>query len=319
MALNTASAIAYNKERGYSQKAIGIIQFVVNAKTTGVWDSQAVQAVHDWQKSKNGQIDADGKVGPATLGYFIGELELAYRKPEADVLRQFPHKMGSESGPGKQNAVDEFTHQTVKQPRLGKFTEGGKPMWGIQGSFKVRLTLSPALSESERCKYEYRQYIKGSLTIEDGSWNGPIWNAKPGTKKSIGSKVTVPVDPKNPSLGFGLTSSWKEDGLDRTHEGRGIRRFGYRDYCDSSEPGYQNQWLPDQNGHIYALQDSFGYAEPYFKIAIRITLEYHYKGEVVRVTRDPNTEETVPVEVVKSKIWSYKFDEKMNWDKLPPL
>lgn len=319
MALNKGAAISYNKERGYSQKAIGIIQFVVGAKTTGVWDNQAVEAVYAWQQSKNGQIASDGKVGPETLGYFIGELELAYRKPDADVLRQFPHKMASQSEPGKQNPVDEFTHQTVIQPRLGKFTEGGKQMWGIQGSFKVRLKLSPALSESERCNYEYRQYIKGNLTLEEGSWNGPIWNAKPGTKKSVASKVTVPIDPKLPHLGFGLSSSWKEDGLDRTSEGLGIRRFGYRDFADSPQPGYQNQWLPDGSGALYVLQDSFGYAERYTGIAVRITLEYSYRGDVVRVVRNPQTEETEPVEVVKSKSWAYKFDEKLRWDKLPPL
>lgn len=124
MALNKGAAISYNKERGYSQKAIGIIQFVVGAKTTGVWDNQAVEAVYAWQQSKNGQIASDGKVGPETLGYFIGELELAYRKPDADVLRQFPHKMRLRASPANRTPWTSSRTRRSSSPASGSSPRG---------------------------------------------------------------------------------------------------------------------------------------------------------------------------------------------------
>jgi|GEM_PF-2985808 len=93
MSLNVASAINYNRNRGYSQKAIGIIQMFVNCRTTGVFDQQTVQAIYDMQKSPLYPIKftPDGKCGPKTLGIMILEFEHAFRQMEANVLRQYEY------------------------------------------------------------------------------------------------------------------------------------------------------------------------------------------------------------------------------------
>lgn len=96
MALYKQSAIHYNKECGYSQKAIGIIQMFVNARTVGYFDNQTVEAVYRMQQSplygfKTGS--ADGMVGPATLGVMIMELEHVSRLSEAAVLKSYCYKI----------------------------------------------------------------------------------------------------------------------------------------------------------------------------------------------------------------------------------
>lgn len=96
MALKISSAIRYNKSRLYSQKAIGIIQFFANCRTTGVFDKQTIEAVYKFQQSPLYSFPvgfADGMVGPATLGVIIMELEYAMRKPEATVLRAYAYKI----------------------------------------------------------------------------------------------------------------------------------------------------------------------------------------------------------------------------------
>lgn len=99
MHLNRKAAINYNKACGYSQKAIGIIQMFVRAKTVGSFDNQTVEAVYEMQKSplygfKAGA--ADGMVGPSTLGVMIMELEHVSRMSEAAVLKSYCYKINGE-------------------------------------------------------------------------------------------------------------------------------------------------------------------------------------------------------------------------------
>ena len=87
MSLNKSSAISYNNAIGYSQKAIGIIQMFVGARSVGYFDDQTVEAIYKMQSPTNGyKIAADGKVGPSTLGQIIIELEHLCRMQEAAVL-----------------------------------------------------------------------------------------------------------------------------------------------------------------------------------------------------------------------------------------
>lgn len=99
MALNRQSAINYNNECGYSQKAIGIIQMFVRARTVGYFDNQTVEAVYQMQQSplygfKAGV--ADGMVGPSTLGVMIMELEHVSRMSEAAVLKSYCYKINGQ-------------------------------------------------------------------------------------------------------------------------------------------------------------------------------------------------------------------------------
>ena len=106
MSLNAASAINYNRNRGYSQKAIGIIQMFANCRTTGTFDQQTVQAIYDVQKSPlyPFKFAPDGKCGPKTLGIMILELEHAYRKQEASELRKYEYTIQGVTYNSKPNA-----------------------------------------------------------------------------------------------------------------------------------------------------------------------------------------------------------------------
>ena len=93
MSLNKSSAISYNNAIGYSQKAIGIIQMFVGAKSVGYFDNQTVEAVYRMQSPQNGYTGgADGKVGPSTLGQIIIELEHLCRMQEAGVLMSYCYR-----------------------------------------------------------------------------------------------------------------------------------------------------------------------------------------------------------------------------------
>jgi hypothetical protein len=86
MSLNRNSAIQYNNWCGYSQKAIGIIQFFVKAGTVGYFDNQTVEKIYQMQQSPLYGFapgSADGMVGPSTLGVMIMELEHVSRMTEA--------------------------------------------------------------------------------------------------------------------------------------------------------------------------------------------------------------------------------------------
>ena len=93
MSLNRPSAISYNNAIGYSQKAIGIIQMFVGARSVGYFDNQTVEAVYQMQSPQNGYTGgADGKVGPSTLGQIIIELEHLCRMQEAAVLMSYCYR-----------------------------------------------------------------------------------------------------------------------------------------------------------------------------------------------------------------------------------
>lgn len=125
-----SSAINYNNKRGYSQKAIGIIQMFANARTTGYFDEQTIQSIYRAQTSpyypkfKNG---GDGKVGPATLGLIILELEHVNRMSEAALLRSYnftmdfgkvPEPVKKEESPEAEEKTDPKDKDRPRQVRL---------------------------------------------------------------------------------------------------------------------------------------------------------------------------------------------------------
>lgn len=99
MSLNKKAAINYNNACGYSQKATGIIQMFVGAKSFGYFDNQTVEAVYAMQQKSSYGFQpgaADGKVGPSTLGVIIMELEYLSRMSEAAVLKSYCYKINGE-------------------------------------------------------------------------------------------------------------------------------------------------------------------------------------------------------------------------------
>ena len=312
--LNVSAAIAYNKAHKYNQQAIGVIQIAVGAMTTGNWDPQAVQAVYGWQKSKNGKIAKDGMVGPETLGYLIGDLEFAGRSQDASVLRQFPHKLISlGGGDAKVNPVVQFTQFTMPPFQIIKYQNYGRDWWRLEGALKVTVRLNPLLSEDERLKYEYRQYIRGSAWLQDGEWNPQTqtWSATSQKQIPISDKFAIP-----PSGGLpkGLTHSEKEDGM-LPEVGTLPIKFGYRDTDQIVQDGFVSAWIPDGNGGTFMLKDTIGYTEEHRtdpqtkkKVDSKIHLEMYFRGVIVETIRNEK-EEVVPVREVQSKSWHYLIEE----------
>ncbi len=129
MSLNLYSAIKYNKDRGYSQQAIGIIQMFANARTTGVFDHQTVEAIYRTQQSpiypqlKNG---ADGMVGPSTLGLIILELEHVRRMSEAALLRKYEYRISGITYNSQPNSQNPPKQENGKKETLPAETEPEK-------------------------------------------------------------------------------------------------------------------------------------------------------------------------------------------------
>lgn len=129
MSLNEYSAINYNKDRGYSQQAIGIIQMFARATTTGKFDGQTVRAIYNVQQSPlypKFQNGPDGKVGPSTLGLIIMELEHVSRMSEAAILRKYEYKIGG------------ITYNT-KTPAAPSQTNGNKEKEPAEEAEKIPL------------------------------------------------------------------------------------------------------------------------------------------------------------------------------------
>ena len=64
--LNAPSAITYNTGKGYSTKAIGLMQDVVRAPTLGSWNTDSVTGVYKFQQARPAVGTPDGKMGPKT-------------------------------------------------------------------------------------------------------------------------------------------------------------------------------------------------------------------------------------------------------------
>ncbi|WP_029247428.1 hypothetical protein [Schlesneria paludicola] len=314
--LNVVSAIAYNKSHKYNQQAIGVIQLTVGASLTGNWDSQAVQAVYNWQKSKNGKIAKDGMVGPETLGYMIGDLEFAGRPQDASVLRQFPHKLISLGGGDAQvNPVVQFTQFTSPAFKIIKYKNLGQDWWRLEGGLKVTIRLNPLLSEGERVKFEYRQYIRGQAWLQNGEWDPQTnrWTATSQNQILISQKFAIPPSATHPK---GLTTDFKEDGM-IPDVGSTPIRFGYRDTEQIVQDKFKSAWIPDGNGDTFILHDTIGYAEQQFtdpntgrKIDPKIHLELFFRGAIWETMRDSN-DEVVLVREVQAKTWHYLIDDNV--------
>jgi hypothetical protein len=295
MALNKSSAISYNKNRGYSQQAITIIQTFANAKTTGVFDNQTVEAIYKMQQSPlyPFKLVADGKIGPGTLGLIIMELEHAGRMSEAAVLRSYPYNIQGVAG--EINPIESFVHWTSDPLKL---RTDGSSWFSMDGSFNVKLKLSPSVDPK---RYEYRQKIKGEAWSQRGDWNATktVWTAT-GNWIDEGEKFKIPAQGV---LGKGLLKNhWKEDGEDLG--GGKAEKFGYRSTPATIIPGLRDFYVPNQNGPEYVLQDTFGIRKttPYVS-GVKLWLELFYMGCVIDNLK-PGDDKTI-----FSKQWHYKCED----------
>lgn len=311
--LNHGKAIDYNTGRKFSQKAIGIIQTVVNAPTKGVWDGPSVSQVHKFQTGKSQLGTPDGKVGPKTLGAIIGELQWVHRTADASVLKDYHYEMPSTPNqPGAVNPVVEFAQAMSSSFRFEKF-RGWDPglgrttdRWRAACVFNVVVDLNPLIKSDDLLKYEYRQFIRGGVwsRTTDKPWTTPP-NANsafdipdrdfviPGYKKAdsgCGFPAGAPA-------GKGLdVNGWKEDG--ELRKDKPTRRFGHRQTAVTVDGKYRDLW----SGHRYHLSDQPSLTGTWDGRTVEVWIELYFQGFVVEVSED---EEGVvqPVKILKSKSW----------------
>lgn len=307
--LNTADAIGYNGRRNYSQKAISIIQSVVNAPTIGKWDAKSVAQVHQFQSSRSQLGKPDGKVGPSTLGAMIGELQYVNRVADANVLKLFPYNLPSTPGQqGAKNPVANFSqHMSMPfrferfrglDPDLGRITD----RWRAACVFKVHVGLNPLLTEDEVCRYEYRQFIRGGIWTRVGN---QIWQPRPDANKAL--KVPA-YGGCSPSIGLPSAAvpttildetHWKEDGEVRSPKDR---YYGHRISALVRDGRCQDEWLPHQVGRDYYLSDQPSITGTWPGQTVEVWMELYFQGYIVEVEEDDEGL-TRPIRVVQSKNW----------------
>ncbi len=271
MAFNIASANAYNRSRGYSAEAIRIIQREVGARSTGVFDGETATRIHAWQgaRERMRRLTQDGKMGPISLGTMIGELMRAGRTADAATLFAYPNVLPpgvSPPGGAPIDPVVEFRAITVTPIDLRAFGPG----WMMGGSFRVRARFNPTVD----CRrYEYRQFIKGTATVQQGRSTGPpafaTWVAAGPVINAAGS-FQIPG---------GLPTSFAEDGQ---MVGGVIHRFGHRSAPPHVSIGLEDRYLPTQAaGCEYRAQDTYGLRGATRPSGLRIKLDITWQGRII--------------------------------------
>ena len=181
--------------------------------------------------------------------------------------------------------VESFERTTIVQPRLA----GDGAGFFAGGQFTVRIRLS---SDNGAEHYQYRQYIRGTATIQQGEFVGERrlenWR-EVREPEPVGRLWAVPG---------GLQPNYREDGERRN--GR-VYRFGYRTGQGVQEEGLEDRYIPHPNGREYRLRDTWGLRGRERPVATRIVLRVHYKGEVIDTRR--------PDDPLETREWSYRLDE----------
>lgn len=318
--VNVSNAISFNNACNYNAEQIKIILRAVGAAPDTQWTAAGVTAVANWQRAA--KLDVDGMVGLASLKKIIEWLTKFGNHADANTLNSYLAAAKASQAAKKAEigkVVQTFTQQKVVPFRFEKEhmtdPQSGvkKPSWAARCTFEVVVKLNPALSKAERTRYEYRQYIKGSASVEDGHFNNGVWSSA-GPVVSIASRFEVPGDPKR-GMQVGLTPAWKEDGKEAELGGAAFR-FGHRDGAMIDKPRFKNKWWPDRDtGPNLLLQDSPGYSEIYRQNAPRVRIDVQFCGQVVEVTEVELADgyETQVLAIVESKYWSCQFDQTLRW------
>lgn len=255
------SAYYFNEERGYSKKAIKIIRTAVGAAPLESWDAEAIAAVEKWQGSPQRlkPLDADGKFGAMSLGVLIAELEKKGDTMSVAILRQFPYKDVKTGNVGSTSPILEVKFYQSPKRTLGLIKDPSSGAWEMRGSFKVIVNINPEVVEPWR--YEYRQYIRGSVILN-----------RPSSEEDMRNQFKVPggLDP----------NSFTEDG--EIMPNGSIERFGYRNKPPTYKIGLMDYYTNGQQGPDYHLEDTFGIAGAnagtFHKVAVNIS----YRGAVIK-------------------------------------
>ena len=181
-------------------------------------------------------------------------------------------------------SVETFDHRTVREPALRG--DGAGFFAGGQFTIRIRFTASDCLN------FQYRQYIRGTATLQQGRFEGErlpgnwVPTAEP---ESVGRLFAVPG---------GLQPNLTEDGERRLgHD----YHFGYRTGDGVEEEGLEDRYIPHPNGPEYRLRDTFGLRGDSRPVATRIRINLFFKGEVIDDRR--------PERPVLTREWSYRLDD----------
>jgi hypothetical protein len=291
--VNPSAATAYNRSRNYGAGAIRIIQRETGSQVSGAFDPQSATAIHRWQgeSRRMASLVRDGKMGPKSLGVMIGELVRRGGAADATVLAGHPHILppGATPPPGATtDPILEFRAITVTPINLRAFGAG----FMMGGSFKIRLKFHP---DVDCRRYEYRQRIKGTATLQQGSFSGTVrtlatWSST-GSVKNVASAFQIPG---------GLPTTFAED-AQITSTGA-VNRFGHRSSSAVHQTGLEDRYLPRQSdGCEYRAQDTYGLRGTTRPLGLRIRLNIIWQGRVID-TRSGNR-------VIRTLHWGAKRDD----------
>lgn len=305
--LNASQAITYNNGKGYSPKAISLMQEVVRAPTKGAWNNDSVTGVYKFQQSRPSVGTADGKMGPKTLGAMIGELRYVNRNTDASVLAQYPHVMPSDHVPQGPDPIVKFQRYPVRDFRFERYTRAGKQRWRASCQFDLEIELNNALPSSELVKYEYRQFICGGVWAWTKGGSETDWSVEPNGNAAIRvpSYAGQPLAnglPGRPVGGIGLSNEWKEDG---SFQGNTPLMYGYRKTANMDLTDEKDLWLPNMYGRRYKLRDTPSIAGDWVGWPVQLWIELYFRGYIVEVSRDADDNPTVQ-RVVKTLSWQYQ-------------
>ncbi|MFK7821329.1 MAG: hypothetical protein AB8G99_21620 [Planctomycetaceae bacterium] len=189
--------------------------------------------------------------------------------------------------------ITSFRATTMLPFALRNLTGGG---WSAKKSFRVVVEFARGIDAS---RYEYRQYIKGTATIQRGSYRGATprsgnWTAS-GPVMNSGNAFSVPG---------GLTPNFKEDG--QVIGGR-TERYGYRSNRPTmvSPTTPEDRYLPAQaNGRTYRATDFVGltFVPPFRESlsGLRVRQNIIFQGRVIDTARSNRT--------IKTLHWSVRGD-----------
>lgn len=138
------------------------------------------------------------------------------------------------------------------------------------GQFIIRLELDPG----DARRYEYRQHIKGTAFVTQGSFSGT-------PSRASWSATGVRHDAKNDfKIPGGLQTTFTEDG--ETATGGSVHRFGYRARSGRIAHGVEDRYLPDQaTGAEYRARDTWGLRGIARPSGLRIQIDIIYRGSVI--------------------------------------
>ena len=163
--------------------------------------------------------------------------------------------------------------------------------WVVRGNFRIHIVFNPKAGCS---RYEYRQYIRGTATIQQGTFPSGVEPSMT-TWQPTGQLIDVASTFLIPG---GLPSQFREDG--QTVAGR-VLHFGYRSSPPVVAEGTEDRYLPAQaTGWEYRGTDTYGLSGTSRVIGLRIRLSLVWQGRIID-TRAHNR-------VIKQDTWHVNGD-----------